>query len=128
MAKENIFNEAGINKWDTVMTAEQFVQQYLKGVNFEEYVKALRKAEVEDFKIFFDCLRGNLRMVDRNAQGIDRAGKHYMFYTFIRARATTGVKIFPLGDCWDTFVKEYQDGEIRIGFTAAELAEEALNK
>jgi hypothetical protein len=127
MNKENVFNERNPQTVGTEMTAQEFVQLYLKDADFEKYSQALRKAEVEDFKIFFDCLRSGLRMADRNAQGIDRAGKPYRFYSFIRARATTGVKIFPIGE-WDRFIREYQDGEIRIGFTAAELAEEALNK
>jgi hypothetical protein len=126
MKKINAFNANSANTGNGLMTAQEFVQKYLKETNFEEYAEGLRKTEIDDFRTFFECVRYGLRMADRNAQGIDRAGKPYKFYSFIRARATTGVKIFPLGD-WDTFINDYQNGDIRIGFTVEDLAEAALN-
>ena len=126
MKKLNVFDAKSSSGDNGLMTAQEFVQKYMKDENFEDYAKGLRKTEVEDFKTFFECARYGLRMADRNSQGIDRAGKPYRFYNFIRARATTGVKIFPLGD-WDTFIKDYQDGDIRIGFSAEQLMEAALN-
>lgn len=127
MKKMNVFNATtSTSSENGLMSADDFVKKYMQEANFEEYANGLRKTEVDDFKIFFECVRYGLRMADRNSQGIDRAGKPYRFYNFIRARATTGVKIFPLGD-WDNFINDYQNGDIRIGFSAEQLAEAAIN-
>lgn len=125
MTKNNIFasDPQGVDG----ITAVEFIAKYAPDFDFDAYTELLRPQEVKDFITFFECVRLGLIMADRNNDGVDRSGKYYKFYNFIRARATTGVKIFPFGD-WEQFIRAYQDGEVRIAFTAEELIEAAMNK
>lgn len=110
---------------NNIITLQQFRERYMKEIAFIEYYQNLRPSELRDFKKFFDCMQKWLIMVDRTSQGVDRSGKKYQFYEFIKARAVSGCKIFPIGE-WDAMIDAYQNGELRIGFTGEELIAELL--
>ena len=108
------------------MSAAEFAEAYLKDVNFEEYASSLRKTEVEDFSKFIDFMKRGILLSGRIGEGVDRGGRYYKFYTFIRAKGTDGCKIFPIGE-WNKVVEDYLDGNLRIAFTASELADAMMN-
>ena len=115
----NVFKSIASN--EIGMSAAEFAKTYLDGVDFEEYSKSLRKSEVDDFIKFIDFIRRGLPLSGRIGEGVDRGGKSYKFYNFIRAKGTDGCKIFPTG-AWDLMVEDYLDGNLRIAFTAEDLA------
>lgn len=94
--------------------------------NFSKYLESLRDSEADELEEFFEQVRANIRMSNSTVRKIDRAGRPYVYCTFILPNANAGYKVIAESGMYE-FIKDYQNGRVAIDFDIEVLAELAFN-
>lgn len=115
----------------TVLTAKQFLgkegdKSYSNPDAFVKFAENLREPEVEQLDGAFECMQNGDRTIGSIVTRFDKADRPYTFVNFLKSNATIGFKYILDGNM-KQFLKDYMDGQFKVGFTLEELVEEAMN-
>jgi len=115
-----------------VITASQFLglekgkPGYSNHGEYSKYLDSLREAECDELEEFYECIASGLKMLNSTVQRVDRNGRPYIYSNFLKPNAQSGYKVITEAGMLQ-FIKDYQDGKVKISFSIDELAELAFN-
>ncbi|SFS98538.1 hypothetical protein SAMN04487890_107282 [Mucilaginibacter polytrichastri] len=114
-----------------VLTAKQFLgkegdKPYSNPDEFVKFAERLREPEIEQLDGVFECMQNGDRTIGSIVTRLDKADRPYTFVNFLKSNATVGFKYILEGNM-KQFLKDYMDGQFKVGFTLDQLVEEAMN-
>lgn len=113
------------------LTAKDFFKEYnadgyFTRPAFVEFANSLTETEANDFINLIAQLKAGSKLNLKFQLRYDNVGKQYAWIEFLFAKANKGFKLLAAGDVL-RLIEEYAVGLIKVGFTAEELSEVALN-
>lgn len=113
------------------LTAKDFFKEnnprgYFTRPEFVEFGNTLTENEAKDFTDLIAQLKAGSKLNLKFQLRHDKVGKQYAWIEFLFAKANKGFKLLVAGDVL-RLIEEYAVGLVKIGFTAEELSEVALN-
>ena len=113
------------------LTAKDFFKEYnadgyFTRSEFVEFASTLKENEANDFVNLISQLKAGSKLNLKFQLRYDKVGKQYAWIEFLFAKANKGFKLLVAGDVL-RLIEEYAVGLIKVGFTAEELSEVALN-